>query len=321
MKQRKLQNNLTNQFTIMSKNNFSKVCLVVIFNHRFEKNIDKLKTIYSHRFTNIKYLMPFWGDETESVIKVYESSYFFQNHVHQAFIGKDFSFSHYIFIGDDLILNPDLNETNILTNLGVNENEGYIKELKPLNKIHHLWLDKLNVVSAFDNPGFDIVAQLPDINIQNKKFKQYGIFGAQQSFTNLLDLTARYSILQLLLYKNILKTVWRLFRGYETPMPIVSGYSDFFVIPNNAMPQFVHLSGIYGAMNLWVEAAIPTAMLLSCDKVITEKERSNWYGTEIWGKKKKEDFESNLSDLASLNQQFSTNEIYIHPIKLSKITL
>lgn len=36
------------------------ICLVIIYNHRFEKNIDILERIYKERFAAIYHLVPFY---------------------------------------------------------------------------------------------------------------------------------------------------------------------------------------------------------------------------------------------------------------------
>lgn len=36
-----------------------KVALIVIYNHKFGKNIEKIERIYSKQFNNIYHLMPF----------------------------------------------------------------------------------------------------------------------------------------------------------------------------------------------------------------------------------------------------------------------
>jgi exonuclease III len=300
----------------------SKICLVILYNHRFEKNIDKLNRLYSQRFTNIIHIVPFFESADKNVHTVYEASYFFQNHINQAFRNFDYQqFDHYVFVGDDLILHPEIDENNILERLNLGNDSGYIKELKPLHKVHHLWLDKYNITTAFNNPGFDYLSQLPPLAEQLVRLKNYNIEFKKQSLRNLIDSQARFSILQIARYKNVGTTVTRLLRGYKPPIPLVTSYSDFFVVPKSSMKSFVHLCGVYGALNLWVEAAIPTALALSCENIVTEGERSAWKGTEIWGKKNKTEFESKVKTSSELNNKFETFQLYIHPVKLSRLNL
>ena len=50
---------------------FPKVCLVVIFNHRFDRNLPALRKIYGERFAGIRFLVPFYDGSDADVIPVY----------------------------------------------------------------------------------------------------------------------------------------------------------------------------------------------------------------------------------------------------------
>ena len=89
----------------------SSVALIIIYNHRYEKNIDVLERIYRGRFTDIFHLMPFYTGNKKNVIPVYENSMYFQGYVSQGLKAIfDEKYSHYLFVADDLILNPVINE-------------------------------------------------------------------------------------------------------------------------------------------------------------------------------------------------------------------
>lgn len=61
-----------------------KICLTIIFNHRYDDNIKKLKRIYRGRFSEIRFIVPFYDLSDEDVIPVFESSYNFQGYLAQA---------------------------------------------------------------------------------------------------------------------------------------------------------------------------------------------------------------------------------------------
>ena len=63
--------------------NHNRVSLIVIFNHKFEQNINLLRKIYDGRFSNIFFILPFYKGNDEDVISVYESSYSFQGYIYQ----------------------------------------------------------------------------------------------------------------------------------------------------------------------------------------------------------------------------------------------
>ena len=74
-------------------------------------------------------------------------------------------------------------------------------------------------------------------------------------------------------------------------------------------------------MKLWVEVAIPTAMILSHDTITFEKD-TQWEGTTYWDNENATEMEErfqNLNyDFNELNKSYKKKELYIHPVKLSK---
>ena len=71
-------------------------------------------------------------------------------------------------------------------------------------------------------------------------------------------------------------------------------------------------------MNIWVDAAIATAIVLSSDQIRTEKDHS-YKGTEIWNEKELcAKTARSKNKLDQITKVFDNNEFYIHPIKLSK---
>ena len=100
--------------------------------------------------------------------------------------------------------------------------------------------------------------------------------------------------------------------------PLIEGYSDLIIIPQKNLKLFCHLCGIFAAMNLWVDAAVATAMVLSCDDIILEKDL-DLHGKEYWNPDEVEKVISKAEKkIDQLNLLFSNDVSYIHPIKLSR---
>ena len=53
--------------------------------------------------------------------------------------------------------------------------------------------------------------------------------------------------------------------------PLIEGYSDLLVVPKENLKEFCHYCGIFAAMNLWVDAAVATSLILSCEKIVNEE--------------------------------------------------
>ena len=85
----------------------TKTALLVIYNHRFDTNISRINKLYSHRFSNVFHIMPFYDGKEPNVIPVFDSSYCFSGYIAQAYSHlRTLGFTHFFIIADDLILNP-----------------------------------------------------------------------------------------------------------------------------------------------------------------------------------------------------------------------
>lgn len=57
-----------------------KIALLIIYNHRYDKNIPILDKIYEGRFSYVYHVVPFYDGDRENVIAVYENSYVLFGH-------------------------------------------------------------------------------------------------------------------------------------------------------------------------------------------------------------------------------------------------
>lgn len=74
--------------------------------------------------------MPFYDGNVENVIPVYESSFRFQSYIAQAYQHlKGKGYTHYFIVADDMILNPQINETNLFELTGIGEHQSYIYDI------------------------------------------------------------------------------------------------------------------------------------------------------------------------------------------------
>ena len=111
----------------------------------------------------------------------------------------------------------------------------------------------------------------------------------------------------------ILLTCWK-----GVPYPLYRDYCDFLVLSGMDMEKLVHYFGVFAAMRLFVEEAIPTAMKLVCTNIKTEADIS-YHGVEYWTENDKKAFYNRFS--GSLNKmitEWDSDVLYYHPVKLSK---
>jgi len=305
--------------------------LIILFNHEFGQNVPRLRDLYKDRFEGIRYLMPFGEAGQSGVIPVYANATAFSAHIAQAYGAfKEDGVSHYVFAADDLILHPKLDRTNILSELRLTPDSGYIKNLASIEDAFYLWTYNGGVKRSFKS-RFDYLRQLPPVDVALQRIKAHGLRAPKISIKSLRAWNAPS-------WKDVLKTPfylseWALSMAKPFPYPLVFGYADFFVVPAAAMPLFARLCGLFGAMNLFAEIAIPTALALSVARINTElrmgdvfqrksarpAEGQTWSGMELWTPKAVKAFEDSLGlSLSKLAATFPDKRLYVHPIKLSK---
>ena len=320
------------------------VALIIVFNHRYDKNIPLLESIYEGRFSNIYYLVPFYDGEKENVIPVYESSFQFQGYMAQGF--KQYfreEYEHYLFVADDLLLHPSINETNYKEYFGLGKDTSFIPEIFPLHDLPnndtvrfipsdkkpgkekwYWWRLKQLVHYKHGSEGVETKNEMPSYEDAEAVIMKQGYnlqpLSAKDIFGSFLSFADRRTPKELVKYL-LNRLAYR--KGFELPYPVVGSYSDIVIVSKPAIKKFAHYCGVFAANGLFVEFAIPTALLLSSAKVMTEPQLGK-RGLIYWAYSKEEaaNYAAALkpfsNNLVSLLTNFPKNKLYIHPIKLSK---
>lgn len=307
----------------------NKVCLVIIFNHRYDKNLPLLRKIYGERFSEIRFLMPFYDGADSDVIPVYESSWQFQGYFIQAYDKlKDIPCTHYLFIGDDLIINPTFDEKNFVEQSTMHDKKFLITGFKPLNSpnMFRVWRPASAITIPFYSRATtwkDFLCPYDEAMVKFKEFfgveykKVYdeeffgdpnrpgknmlGKWDNAEEFSRLVDEFKKQN-------KGSMKIPY--------PMAYRGGGSDIFCISKDSLFEFSRLCGIFSAMNLFVEMAIPTAAVL----MFKRSEVAffpNGTGLIMWNVKRTDFAEKYDRDFSRLYNEWDEKLIFVHPVKLS----
>ncbi len=315
----------------------NKVALLILFNHNYEKNIGKLEEIYSHRFEDIFFIMPFYRGKRKNVIKVFENSYYFQGYISKALEQiKNDKYEHYIFIGDDLFLNPSINNTNYKEFFRVDSQTAFVpkifllndmNETRPFRPFAPYWSWNFNALNfRTTQEGIEAEKQLPEYEEALAILKKHGY-----------EFTPDMSI-RMFFYNNLFKSPWgreeRIKKWYYLKLflkkipqiiklkkiryPLIGSYSDCIVIPHNYVDPMIHYCGVFSALNLFVEIALPTALAFATPKIVTELElayKGETYWLDSGSEKCKAKYHKSLKYLET---NFPENTLYIHPVKVSQ---
>lgn len=298
------------------------VCLIVVFNHRYDKNIERLEKMYQKRFSNRYYLMPFYDGDVDNVIPVYECSYQFQGYLAQGY-ARFFheNYDHYIIIADDMIINPVIDEKNYRNFFKLDEHSGYISYWYPLSQWPCSFERVENALIAHAlHKGVNAKEELPSgeraFSLAGEKgFHDYS-FPRKAVFYEGLSKNIRYWTSS----RSRFHLLGRILLGITNKLeyPYMNAYSDIFIVSAEAIKEFCRLCGIFAAMRLHVETAVPTALLLSQRKVVVNKDLG-YRAHLMWELKQQEEIErKNDLKISNLIAHWEKDMVCLHPVKLSR---
>lgn len=304
------------------KNVDMKIALLVLYNHRYDKNIPRIEKLYEGKFSHIFHLMPFYDGDHPNVFPVYESSYYFQSYIAQAYQHiKRMGFTHYFIVADDMILNPAINEDNLFEQTGILEDACYINSIEIISGGKEPWTFKYN--AYLYNPvqrGVEIENIIPSYSTAMSILNQRGYYPKNLSFMEVLRdgfwaLTHKRK-------RILFQTIRTFFAHKKLKYPLVGAWSDILLLTDDMMPKFCKYCGAFAATNLFVEIAIPTALLLSTDRFVTTKDiklKNNIPLITSWTSKQQEEFYQKYNyKLDVLMDDYPKDRFFVHPIKLSQ---
>ncbi len=301
-------------------------CLVIIFNHPYPGNVSKLRQIYSSRFSLVVFLMPIEQMNDADVFTVYRGSYTFHGFIADArqFLSKiDVDF--FVFAADDLLINPDFGERELHARLHLDRFDGYIPQFRSLSvpsvQVGNIddfggdwhengrgpWFWTGRVLSRVHAPrhqlfGSGCEAAWSYLPSREEAMRRFAAFG-MSSLASPIQVSAA--------------SPWR---NQDLPYPLAVGISDFFVVRNDALTNFYQYCGVLAALDIFVEVAVPTALVLACERLGTSADTSlqcRWTYT-------RSDVPFGLLDAigySTVCQKFHDNLLFIHPVKFSQVRM
>lgn len=302
----------------------AKVKLISVFNHRYDKNIDVLKRIYKLTFSKVQFLVPFYdGNDPEVISVTHNVSYNFQGFFWEGLEKYyDDDVDYYLFLADDAILNPNFSEGNIAQILMPKGELAYISGIYKLNKPYGIeWAH-----AGFSNLSTAYIAKnfaelIPSRNIMLQKMQSY--FGEYDESIDPQFCEIRVPIEEGIKRRrrNVFNSTKRM--DNKIRYPLAYGWSDIVIVHKSILKEFTRLCGMFAAMHMFCEIAIPTGLVYICapDKISTLPKVRASHGLKqrvLWGKDREAIVEKYQGNLNALIEDFSDNCILIHPIKLSQ---
>lgn len=291
----------------------NKIALLIIYNHRFDRNIPILNKIYEGRFSHIFHIIPFYDGNKENVIPVYESSYQFSGYISQAYTHlKEKGFTHYFVVADDMVINPKINELNFWEQTGISIDSCYISSFISFQTRSVNWERTVEAL-AYNTygKGAEISNIIPKLEEAQKRFKHHNLPIGTVPFKYVYNNVRQNRSLNLYDKLRLIK------RKGHLAYPLVGGYSDIFLITADVMDEFALYCGAFAATRLFVEIAIPTALALASKKIQFDKD-IKLKQRALWSAEDHKFLEKYNFSLSALNEDYPENTLFIHPVKLSK---
>lgn len=321
-----------------------KTGLVILYNHNYEKNIELLFKLYRPHFSAIRQLMPFYRGDRDDVISVFGNSFIFHSYIAQARRElEQMPCDDILIIGDDLLLNPELHEFNIHSQLNISPGAFYIDRVENICKGEYSRpLDEADNFSCTP-PGLDQSANrwVPSYDeafdilrskglIDSRRLRKYKPFyplflrpllGGGHAYKNYKIFKARvYHFLKMLRYR---------IKPTTFAYPCVFGYSDLVLIPKEKLDLFCRYLETFATWGMFVEMAIPTAMMLMPDTEVCHADKHPYKTGNVWypfNPKHYRLISTTIDellracdgDIARLPEEFPREYLYLHPVKLSR---
>jgi hypothetical protein len=302
------------------------VALIVIYNHKYDKNIKIIEQLYKNRFSNIYHLVPFYTGDRKNVIPVYENSKYFQGYVAQG-LSRFYNeqFTHYFFVADDMILHPDINEHNYFDYFNLDKEKSFIPEFFSIYQTDKFWPHTKDAIFfQINQEGIEVNKELPDVADAENRLLKTGAISRPLKWEEPLKWKHLYGKLNRNMFYKKNRDPFLHWLGdsickkrYSLNYPLAGGYSDIFIVSSQTIKTFGHYCGVFASLKLFVEAALPTALALSSEAIVTEKDLPI-KGKPLWETEVTYEYLLPYQNDFELLMKNFPDVLYIHPVKLSQ---
>jgi hypothetical protein len=314
--------------------------------------------MYGKRFSSVTHLIPNYAGDREDVVPVFGNGHRFHSFVAQAYHHlAPLDADHYLFIGDDLILNPAIEEKTVPTAFGLQGDRCFLPFILPLwdlDRYYGLAHDAYYWRPTM--PGAEVADLLPSIAEAQRRFAKAGypvrslaysavhlpalVTSKAPGETRKLDTGAKHKGVVARLYENergraLMRAAYTKValplesrrKRIDLAYPVIGGYADIFALPKAHLKEFSTYCGLLASGGLYCEAAIPTAMVLTTPDIVTEADlpaagmalgESPIISAQHWHAGPRRDFAAEYEgDLTRFLDAFPSDLLYLHPVKLS----
>ena len=107
-------------------------------------------------------------------------------------------------------------------------------------------------------------------------------------------------------------------RWHALPLPLAYGISDLFAVRRSSLDRLTHYLGVLASLDLFVEVAVPTALILATERLITAGD-AGWQFS--WAPSSWNSVDYTFRSLLDLEARYPSSQLFVHPVKLSQLAL
>ncbi len=269
------------------------------------------------------------------VIPVFDNSIYFQGFMATGYnTYRHEDASHYIFMADDLILNPDINEDNYANFFELGAKDSFVQNAynlkQPFDK-RDWGHSKFAFSFAPYAQELDETHKLPSVEEAIGKFKSLGYatqyVRARAEVSRILTKALTGIYVTFPSSQRFIQWLNRIYK-FKLSYPLVKGFSDLVIVPHNKIEKFCHYCGIWAGLKLYVEMAIPTTLVLLQEEDELKFGQNSKYRVFNGHPRnlhpldlQYHNFSSDMKfkTLDDLLAGFPREYLYIHPIKISRL--
>lgn len=321
-----------------------KIAAVVLFNHPFEKNIPPLRQLYEGRFSDCLFVSPFYRGEEADVVPTYRSSFYHGSYVCDA-IGRlrDVDCEYVLVIHDDVLLNPKINQDNLLGLLGLEGGlDAFVPHFRRVSTNINDWdwtlgtllrlVDEKNPLCGTGYPGLQFLTD-------TIKTSPYGLANLEHHFGPHLETKyfrpteagprpsnfyAHRGRTHRTTYELVASATNYLMRESDKsqpfiklPFPLITTGSmgDFLLIKKERLDTYAHYVGMMSSAGMFTEVGIPLSLLCACPQVESLPHHTRAFRWAMGPNRLQYESE------ARIEEDFANGEaLALHPVKLSRLS-
>lgn len=228
---------------------------------------------------------------------------------------------YYFFVSDDLILSPEINESNILYVLKMKNHSVFINDIQPLNsKSTFNWPHAKFSSVPFLKKRTQWKGSIPEYGLALELFRDFFAQNYKEEYENDFFGVAVQQDNLYLENEEIRDFIQKNGDSLRIPYPMAYGYSDIFMIEAKKLFAIARLCGVFSAMNMFAEISLPTAIALSVSRQeVIILEETGYKARCAWTDEERMFLEKEYQNrMDTLFEKWEDGILFVHPVKLSR---